>query len=80
MLIRNRESDGKGGRWELSVSDAIRYDLNGTALSVADSFIASVAVAHHTWKLHGLGDPPAVFFPIQINRQVHCSSISRAEP
>jgi hypothetical protein len=62
------------------VGDAIRYDLNGTARSVADSFIAGVAVAHHTWELHGLGDPSAVFLPIQINRQVHCSSISRAEP
>ena len=64
MLIRNRERNVEGGRRKFLVCNAVSYDFDGEALSVADRLIASLPVTHHAGKLKGIGDPAAVFLPI----------------
>ena len=56
--------------------DAVGNDFDSEALSIADRFITSSPVTHHTRKLEGISDPATVFLPIQINRQVHPFIIS----
>ena len=51
--------------------DSICDHFNREAFSVADSFLASLAVRHYTWQFEGLSDPTAVFFPVQVDRKVH---------
>ena len=65
-----REGNGKSRRRKLAVDDAVGNDLNRKALGVADSILAVMAVTHHAGKLHCLGDPTAVVFPIDLNRQL----------
>ena len=67
MLIRNRESNGERGRWKLTVGDTVGNDLDGEALSIADRFVPSLAVAHYSRKLDSFRDPTAIFLAIQLN-------------
>jgi len=67
--------EGRG--WQLALSDSIRDDLNGEALGVANRFFACLAVAHDARQLERLGNPAAVFFAIEIDRQVHFFRILR---
>lgn len=48
--------------------DLFRIDCSDRIASSADSFLAVMAVTHHAGKLHRLGDPTAVFLPIDLNR------------
>ena len=60
--------------------DSVGNDFDSEALSIADRFITSPPVTHHTRKLEGISDPATVFLPIQINRQVHSFIISCRTP
>lgn len=51
--------------------NAVSDDFDGEPLSVTDRLIASLPTTHHARKLKSTGDPATVFFPIQINRQIH---------
>ena len=78
LLIGNRKRNVEGGRGKLLVCNAVSNHFDSEALSIADRFIAGLSVTHHAWKFKGLGDPATVFFPIQINRQLHPFIISLA--
>ena len=71
VLIRNGERNAQGGGWQLPVGNAIRNHFDGETLCFADRFFPSLAVGHHAGRLKSFGDPAAVFFAIQINRQLH---------
>jgi len=70
LLIGNRKRNVEGGRGKLLVCNAVSNHFDSEALSIADHFITGLSLTHHAWK--GLGDPATVFFPIQINGQLHC--------
>jgi hypothetical protein len=61
---------------QLAVRDSICDHFNREAFSVADSFLASLAVRHYTRQFEGLSDPAAVFFTVQVDRKVHSFIIS----
>ena len=51
--------------------NAISNYLNGEALDIDDRFAPALAIAHYTWQFKSFSDPAAVFFQLQINRQIH---------
>jgi len=53
------------------VGYAVSNDINREALRIADRFVAGLAIAHYAGKLEGFRDPAPIFFPIELDRQVH---------
>jgi hypothetical protein len=68
LLIGDGERNVQGRRWQFPVGNSVGNYLDCKSLSVADSFVPSLPVTHHPWQLQGFRDPPAIFFPIQVNR------------
>ena len=68
MLIRNRESNGERGRWKLTVGDTVGNDLDSEALSIADRFVPSLAVAHYSRKLDSFRDPTAILCVCELQK------------
>ena len=58
-------------RRKFLVSNAVGNDFDSEALSVADRLITRLPVRHHARKFQRIGDPAAVFLPLQVNRQLH---------
>jgi hypothetical protein len=53
------------------VGDSVGNDFNGEALGIADRLVPGLAIAHDAGQLEGLRDPAPVFFPIELDRQIH---------
>ena len=53
------------------MSDAVGNDLDREAFRIADRFIPSLAITHHTREFENLRDPAAILFAIQLNREIH---------
>jgi hypothetical protein len=60
--------------------DAIRDDLNGEALRIADGLLARGSVTHHARYLEDLRDPPAVIFAVEFDGERHDPMIPRCVP
>jgi hypothetical protein len=70
-LTRSSEDASSAGRRQFSVPDAVGDNFDRQTLGVADDFLASRAVSHHTGQFQCLGDPAAGVVVIELNRQIH---------
>lgn len=57
------------------MSYAISNCLNSQFLGATDGFLPRVAVSHDARQFENLGDPAAIIFTVQLNRQLHRASI-----
>ena len=58
------------------MSNTVGNYFDCKSLGIANRLISSLAVTHHAGKLYSLGDPAAVLLAIQLDSQVHFSSIA----
>jgi len=62
------------------MAHSIGDDFNGQLFRVADGFLPGGAVRHHTRQFEGFGDPAAVVFSVDLNREVHVPYHSAHKP
>ncbi len=58
--------------------DPILNSFNRQTFHVSHCLVTSFAVTHNTREFQDFGDPPTVVFPIQVNREIHASMISKS--